>query len=94
MWPRDEDFAATAQIAIKESEAQVQLPSGGASLALKLEGVWRVEMFPRGSGVRERRDALARAAAALDQARARVGQEGATPESLAQDVKKRLSAEP
>ena len=93
-WPRDEDVAATAQVAAKGSEAQVELPSGGGPLALKLEGVWRVEMFPRGSGVRDRLDALNHAAAALGQARARIGQEGATPESLAQEVKQRLAGEP
>jgi len=94
VWPRDEDVAAAAQIAIKGSEAQAELPSGGGPLALKLEGVWRVEVFPRDNGVRDRRAALAGAAAALDQARARIGQEGATPESLAQEVRKRLGGEP
>jgi len=94
VWPREEEVAATAKIAVKGNEAQAELPSGRGLLALKLGGVWRVEMFPHGSGVRERREALARAAAALDQARARIGQEGVTPESLAQEVNKPLGGEP
>jgi len=94
VWPRGEDVAATAQVTVNGSEAQVQLPSGGEPLALKLEGVWRVEMFPRGSGVRDRIEGLVRATQALDHARARIGKDGATPESLAQEVKKRLAGEP
>jgi hypothetical protein len=94
VWPRDEDVAAAAQVAVKGHEAQAKLASGGGTLTLQLEGVWRVEAFPRGSGVRDRREALARAVAALEQARARVGQGGATPESLAEVVRKRLAAEP
>ncbi len=84
-WPPDEDFAAT-KVALKGAEASVGLPSGIDSLSLKLSGVWRVELYPHGSGVRERRDALARAAEALRKAKDDIGKPGVTPETLAKQV--------
>jgi len=89
LWPRDEDVAATAAITVQGSEARVELPPR-EPLTLKLEGVWRIEVFPRGSGVRAQREALAKATEALRKAKDAVGQPGATPESIGQDVRKQL----
>ncbi len=86
VWPPDEDVAATAKVAAKGGEASVELPFATEPLSLKLGGVWRVEAFPHGSEVRDRPEALARAAEALRGAKDDIGKPGVTPESLAQQV--------
>jgi len=89
LWPRDEDVAAAAAVAIQGNEARVELPPR-EPFTLKLEGVWRIEIFPHGSGVRAQREALAKATEALRRARGDVGRPGATPESIGQNVRKQL----
>lgn len=93
LWPRDEDAAATANITVQGNEARVELPSR-EPFTLKLEGVWRIEVFPHGSGVRAQREALAKATEALRKAKDDVGQSGATPESIGQDVRRQLEGAP
>ncbi|HPD13529.1 MAG TPA: hypothetical protein PLE19_01175 [Planctomycetota bacterium] len=88
VWPRDDEVAATAQITVQGNEARVQLSPDAEPLMLRLEGVWRMDVFPRGSGVRARRDALIRATEALAKARDGVGT--AELETLAQAVKQAI----
>jgi len=92
-WLGGDDFVSTAAIEAKGDEARVQLPAPHEALGLRREGVWRIELFPRGSGVREKRESLVRAAEALSKARERIGQAGATPESLAREVRKQIAGE-
>ncbi|MBM4030360.1 MAG: nuclear transport factor 2 family protein [Planctomycetes bacterium] len=90
VWPRDEDVAAAAKITVNGDEARVELAADAEPLMLKLEGVWRIEAFPHGSGVRARRDALARAAETLRAAREDVGKPGTPLEDLAANVRRNL----
>jgi hypothetical protein len=94
IWPRDEDLAATASITLQGTEARVELPSPAELLTLRMEGVWRIEMFPHGSGVRAIRESFDRATEALRKAREDVGKPGLTPEALAQQVRKQIGGEP
>jgi len=94
IWPRGEDVAATAKVVVEGNQATAEVVPDAEPLALRLEGVWRIEPFPRGSGVRGQREALARATEALRKAREQVGKGGATPESLAQEARKQAAAEP
>lgn len=93
-WLGVDDFVSTAAIEAKDDEARVELPAPHEALGLRREGVWRIDLFPRGSGVREKREPLVRAAEALRKARERIGQAGATPESLAQEVRRQIAGEP
>jgi len=88
VWPRDQEVAATAQIRVQGSEARVQLSPESGPLMLRLEGVWRMDVFPLGNGVRARREALIRAAEALTKALEGIGT--AELEALAQGVKQAI----
>lgn len=90
VWPRDEEVASTAQIAEQGITARVRVSPEGEPILLQLSGVWRMDVFPRGSGVRARREALVRAAAALAKARDEIGT--ADLEALAQRVRQVLDA--
>jgi len=92
VWPRDQDVAATAQIAVQGSEATAQLSPGAEPLVLRLAGVWRIAAFPRESRARARRDALARAAEALRAARDSVGKAGL--EAIARRVAAQMKGSP
>jgi len=92
-WLGADDFVSTAAIEAKGDEARVQLPAPHEALGLRREGVWRIDLFPRGSGVREKREPLVRTAEALRKARERIGQAGATPGSIAQEVRRQVAGE-
>jgi len=90
IWPRDDGFTTDAKITMQGNEAQAELPGRPEALALRMEGVWRIDAFPRDGTVRPRREALARATEALRKALARVGPGGPPPKGLGEEVRKQI----
>jgi len=94
IWPRDPDFPTAAKITVAGNEAKAKLPGRAEALPLRLEGVWRIDAFPRDGTVRERREGLARATDALRKILPAIALGGPTPRSLGRQVREQLATEP
>ena len=94
IWPRDEGVDGAAEIREAGSEARIEVPWRAEALSLRLQGVWRIELFAPGTDLRARREALARAAEALRMARDGIGKPGVTPETLARQVEEQMKVSP